>query len=45
MTGRQEGLPKSAFINNPVSTFQLRQHGFDVYRGVRTARYTYVRAI
>ena len=43
--GRQDGVPQSAFINNPSSTFQLRQHGFDVYRGVRTERYTYVRAI
>lgn len=45
LTGNASGVPQSAFINNPVSTFQLRQNGFDVYRGVRTERYTYVRAI
>jgi arylsulfatase A-like enzyme len=38
-------LPRSAFINNPVSTFQLRQCGFDSYRGVRTSQYTYIRSI
>jgi arylsulfatase A-like enzyme len=38
-------LPRSAFINNPVSTFQLRQCGFDSYRGVRTKQYTYIRSI
>jgi arylsulfatase A-like enzyme len=45
LTGQQGGVPQSAFINNPVSTFQLLQHGIDAYRGVRTERYTYVRAI
>ena len=38
-------LPHSAFINNPVSTFQLRQCGFDSYRGVRTNQYTYIRSV
>jgi arylsulfatase A-like enzyme len=44
-SGRTDGHPKSAFINNPASTFQLLSHGFDAYRGVRTERYTYVRSI
>jgi arylsulfatase A-like enzyme len=45
LTGSQPGMPRSAFIDNPVSTFQLRQHGMDAYRGVRTERHTYIRAI
>jgi arylsulfatase A-like enzyme len=45
MSGSQPDAPRSAFIDNPVSTFQLRQHGMDSYRGVRTERHTYVRAI
>lgn len=45
ITGSQPNVPRSAFIDNPVSNFQLRQHGFDSYRGVRTERYSYIRAI
>jgi len=45
LTGQQRETPRSAFIDNPVSTFQLRQHGIDSYRGVRTERYTYIRGI
>lgn len=46
MAGRNTTkVPHSAFINNPVSNFQLLQHGFDSYRGVRTERYTYIRSI
>jgi arylsulfatase A-like enzyme len=43
--GDASRAPRSAFINNPVSNFQLLQHGFDSYRGVRTERYSYIRAI
>ena len=45
VTDKIDRAPTSAFINNPVSTFQLRQHGFDSWRGVRTERYTYIRSI
>jgi arylsulfatase A-like enzyme len=45
MGGSSTTLPQSAYINNPVSTFQLRQCGFDAYRGVRTVTHTYVRSI
>ena len=45
LTGDTTGLPSSAYINNPVSTFQLREFGFDAYRGVRTPTHTYVRSI
>jgi arylsulfatase A-like enzyme len=46
LKGREtKDLPSSTYINNPVSTFQLRQCGFDSWRGVRTRTHTYVRAI
>ncbi|MCM8732452.1 sulfatase [Hephaestia sp. GCM10023244] len=45
VAGQRPGGPKSAFINNPVSNFQLLERGFDEYRGVVTERYTYVRAV
>ena len=43
--GQGAGLPSTAYINNPVSTFQLRECGFDSYRGVRSETHTYVRSI
>ena len=45
ITGDTSRVPASAFINMPVSNFQLLQHGFDSFRGVRTDRYSYIRAI
>jgi arylsulfatase A-like enzyme len=45
LAGKADGLPGSAYICNPVSTFQLLECGFDVWRGVRTTTHTYVRAI
>lgn len=45
ITGDEKGQPTTAFINNPVSNFQLRQCGFDSYRGVRSDQYTYIRSI
>lgn len=39
------GFPLTAYIDNPVSNLQLRQCGFDSYRGVRNEHYTYVRSI
>jgi arylsulfatase A-like enzyme len=45
VTGNPGKNPRTAFINNPVSNFQLRQCGFDDYRGVRNDRFTYIRSI
>ncbi|MFJ3779067.1 sulfatase [Streptomyces sp. NPDC090075] len=36
--------PTSAFLSVPVSFSSLRHDGFSEYRGVRDARYTYVRS-
>lgn len=44
--GRQKEDPQSAaLLNLPVSFSVIRRHGFAEYRGLRTARYTYVRSI
>jgi arylsulfatase A-like enzyme len=45
ISGDTSQAPRSAFINMPVSNFQLLQHGFDSFRGVRTEQYSYIRAI
>lgn len=45
VSGRSRGGPRSALLTNPVSTLQLRLHGMDSFRGVRTERHTYVRSI
>ncbi|MBS1815683.1 MAG: sulfatase [Acidobacteria bacterium] len=37
-------LPTSAFLNLPASFSMSRRYGIAAYRGVRTARYTYVRS-
>lgn len=35
----------AAFINLPVPITEARRYGFAAYRGLRTARYTYVRSV
>jgi hypothetical protein len=37
--------PASAYLNMPVPVWDARMDGIAAYRGVRTARYTYVRSI
>lgn len=40
-----EDFTRAAFINLPVPITEARRYGFAAYRGLRTARYTYVRSI
>lgn len=45
LRGRSHGpTPSSVFINLPASFSRSRQYGIAAYRGVRTARHTYVRS-
>lgn len=44
--GRIDGeAPQSAFLSLPVPITSARTYGVDAYRGVRTARHTYVRSL
>jgi len=43
--GRGGGSPSSAFLSMPVPFVEMRTAGIAEYRGVRTARYSYVRSI
>ncbi len=46
IAGREKDAPEpAALLNLPVSFSVVRRQGFAEYRGVRTPRYTYVRAI
>ncbi|WP_221584037.1 sulfatase [Microbacterium sp. G2-8] len=40
---RRETSPATAFLSAPVAYSSMRRYGLDEYRGVRDARYTYVR--
>jgi arylsulfatase A-like enzyme len=46
ISGRSDASPDAAaFLNLPVPITEARRYGFAEYRGLRTARYTYVRSI
>ncbi len=46
LTGRPEpSADRGTFLNLPVPFTEARRYGFAEYRGLRTARYTYVRSI
>ncbi|MEC3909156.1 sulfatase [Sphingobium sp. CR2-8] len=40
-----KAAPTSAFLSMPVPITTARTHGIDAYRGVRTARHTFVRSL
>jgi hypothetical protein len=42
---RSTQADKAAFLNLPVSITEARRCGFAEYRGLRSARYTFVRSI
>ncbi len=44
MTGRKADAPgRAALLSLPVPITEARRHGFEAWRGLRTARHTYVR--